>query len=99
MFEGFYRLGILYNGCKGVLQMLNKIVHAVHGYIGSQTFLLRRSRPWLGMAVGLSMLAVGVAGGQEPTPPVCIVPADPNINIAVVRFNVDGTMDTTFGEG
>ena len=79
--------------------MVNQLVNAVHCHLVSRTFLLRRSRQWLGLAVGLSMLVVGFAGGQEPPPPVCIVPADPNIDIAVVRFNVDGTLDTTFGEG
>ena len=74
-------------------------VKAARSHIGWRTAISRRSRRWLGIAVGLSVMAVGLAGGQEPTCPVCVVPAAPNINIAVVRLNVDGTIDPTFGEG
>jgi uncharacterized delta-60 repeat protein len=80
-------------------EIMHQIVKAARSHMGWRTSILRGAWRWLGVTMGLSVLAVGLASGQEPTDPACVVPAAPNINIAVVRLNVDGTMDSTFGEG
>jgi len=44
---------------------------------------------------GLALLHAGAAGAQAP---LCVVPAEPNINIALVRLDPNGAMDPAFGE-
>ncbi len=51
---------------------------------------------WLLRAVwGVALLHVGHAGAQAP---LCVVPAGPNINIALVRLDPNGVIDPSFGE-
>lgn len=49
----------------------------------------------LGAVGGGALLVAGYAQAQDP---LCVVPADPNVNIAVVRLDPNGAVDTTFGE-
>lgn len=61
----------------------------------------RHQPPWrqiwwrLGAVWGIALLVAGYAQAQDP---LCVVPADPNINIAVVRLDPNGALDISFGE-
>ena len=49
----------------------------------------------LGAVWGLALLVAGYAQAQDP---LCVVPADPNVNIAVVRLDPNGAIDSSFGQ-
>jgi uncharacterized delta-60 repeat protein len=55
-----------------------------------------RQLPWILSAVwGFALLSGNYTQAQES---LCVVPAEPNINIAVVRLDSNGAIDASFGD-
>lgn len=56
---------------------------------------LRPMSRTLGAVWSLALLVAGYAQAQDP---LCVVPAGPNVNIAMVRLDPNGAIDPSFGQ-
>lgn len=56
---------------------------------------LRPMSRTVGTVWGLALLVASYAQAQDP---LCVVPAGPNVNIAVVRLDPNGAIDPSFGQ-